>query len=148
MGDGGTKGNASKIESVVEVLFESARDDCDMRGLMSSSNDLGTPCAGGDSCPAERDENDGLNGEEAFELDCKPRVSGLTSWALCALLILATMVPAVDIVLPGRLLSQCTGDWWSSEKPNVDAEALERAEVGRKLLSAKGFCTLRESRAP
>jgi hypothetical protein len=79
MGDGGTNGNASRIESVVEVLFESAKDDCDMRGLISSSNDLGMPCAGGDSRPAERDENDGLSGEDAFEPDCKPRVSGLTS---------------------------------------------------------------------
>lgn len=109
-----------------------------MRGFMSSSKDLGTPCAGGDNCPAERDENDGLSGEEAFEFefDCKPRVSGLTSCTLCALLMLAMMVPAVDIVLPGRLLSsQWEGDWLlkcSSENPNVDAEALERAEVGLK----------------
>lgn len=105
MGDGGTNGNASRMESVVEVLFESAKDDCDMRGFMSSSNDLGMACAGGDNCPAECKENAGLSGEEAFELDCKPRVSGLTSCPLCALLMLAMIVPAVDMVLPGRLLS-------------------------------------------
>jgi len=49
MGDGGTKGKASKMESAVEVRFVVAIEACDMRGSIRSSKDRGTLWAGGES---------------------------------------------------------------------------------------------------
>jgi hypothetical protein len=47
IGDGGTNGKASSIESAVEVRCEVATVDWDILLLVSSSKERGTPCAGG-----------------------------------------------------------------------------------------------------
>lgn len=47
IGDGGTNGKASSIESAVDVRCEVAIVDWDILLLVSSSKERGTPCAGG-----------------------------------------------------------------------------------------------------
>jgi hypothetical protein len=49
IGDGGTNGKASSMESAVEVRCEVATVDWDILLLASSSKERGTPCAGGDN---------------------------------------------------------------------------------------------------
>jgi len=49
IGDGGTNGKASSIESAIEVRCEVAIVDCDILLFVSSSNERGTLWAGGDS---------------------------------------------------------------------------------------------------
>jgi hypothetical protein len=49
IGDGGTNGKASSIESAVEVRCEVAIVDWDILLLVSSSKERGTLCAGGDN---------------------------------------------------------------------------------------------------
>jgi len=126
IGEGGTNGKASKIESVVDVRREDASELRDIRESMTSSNDRGTPCAGGVSCSDVRKSPVDNAGSTCVDVPLTRAAIGRTSWIRVAFPIFATMDPALEIALTGRLSSgmACVSTMFDARGvPKVEAEA-------------------------